>query len=89
MVRGLSVTDVWCRLFEASGLDSTAVESLERQGFGASTGLSLLGVPGDGSERTPPLLGVEGDSPGLWGWVSFGLGARGGLCMPEGENQKI
>lgn len=56
--------------------------SLERQGLGASIGLTLLGVPGDGSER-PSLLGIEGDSPGLWGWASFGFGATGGLCMPE------
>lgn len=56
--------------------------SLERQGLGARTGLGLLCVPGDGSER-PSLLGVEGDSPGLWGWTSFGFGAKGGLCMPE------
>ncbi len=56
--------------------------SLERHGLGASTGLTLLGVPGDRSERPFPL-GVEGDSPGLRGWASFGLGATGGLCMPE------
>lgn len=56
--------------------------SLERQGLGARTGLGLLGVPGDGSER-PSLLGVEGDTPGLCGWTSFGFGAKGGLCTPE------
>ena len=84
--RGVSVTGVWCRLFEARGLDSTAL-SLERQGLGASTGLTLLCVPGDGSER-PSLLGVEGESPGLWGWTNFGLGARGGLCMPEERETK-
>lgn len=56
--------------------------SLERQGLGARTGLGLLGVPGDGSER-PSLLGVVGDSPGLRDWTSFGFGAKGGLCMPE------
>lgn len=61
--------------------------SLERQGLGASSGLTLLGVPGDGSER-PSLLGVEGDSPGLWGWASFGFGATGGLCMPEERKTK-
>lgn len=56
--------------------------SLERQGFGARAGLTLLGVPGEGRDKTS-LLGVAGDSPGLWGSVSFGLGARGGLCTPE------
>lgn len=61
---------------------------LERQGLGARAGLTLLGVPGDGSERTS-LLGVEGDSPGLWGcWANFGFGARGGFCMPEERKTK-
>lgn len=57
--------------------------SLERQGLGASAGLTFLCVPGDGSERWLSLLGVDGDSPGLWGWASFGFGAKGGFCMPE------
>ena len=64
------------------GLDSTAADvSFERQGLGASTGLTLLGVPGDGRER-PALLVVEGESP------SFGFGARGGLCMSEEKTKQ-
>lgn len=82
MVRGVSDTNVWCRLLETRGLDSTAVVSLERQGLGASTGLAFLGVPGDGREMLS-FLGIEGDSPGLWWRASFGLGATGGLGMPE------
>lgn len=69
------------------GLDSTVVASLERQGLGASTGLTLLGLPGDRSERLS-LLGVEGDSPGLWNWVSFGFGATGGFCMAKERKTK-
>lgn len=56
--------------------------SLERQGLGARTGLTVLCVPGDGSARQS-LRWVEGDGPGLWGWASFGFGAKGGFCMPE------
>lgn len=61
--------------------------SLERQGLGASAGLTLLGVPGEGSEG-PSLLGVEVDRDGLWGRASFGFGATGGLCMPEERKTK-
>lgn len=69
------------------GLDSTAVVRLERQGFGATAGLSLLVVRGDGCERAS-LLGVEGENTVPWGWTNFGLGARGGLCMPEETKTK-
>lgn len=64
------------------GLDSTAVVSLERQGLGASAGLGLFCVLGNGS-TTPSPLGLARDSPGICDWTVFGLGATGGLCVPE------
>lgn len=61
---------------------------MERHGLGASCGLVLLGVPGDGSRR-PSLLGVPGENSDLWCcWTRVGLGGIGGLCIPEESEKK-
>lgn len=76
--------DTKVRCLEASVLETTVVVGLlGRQGLGAKAGLVLFGVPGE-EWRLPACLQTEPDiSPGLCSWISFGLGANGGFCVPE------